>query len=96
MIFNRHRNRNNFNPRPREEGDICATLFPKKCGHFNPRPREEGDLLDGLTYERLAISIHALVKRATHGKSCRPTGVYFNPRPREEGDGRFLRFSREV
>ena len=38
-----------------------------------------------------SISIHALVKRATTGKTWNGNGKrYFNPRPREEGDKYFL------
>ena len=32
-----------FNPRPREEGDLLRPQFRCHRGHFNPRPREEGD-----------------------------------------------------
>ena len=40
----------NFNPRPREEGDIitlCAGALQK---YFNPRPREEGDVFEHVFY----------------------------------------------
>ena len=55
-----------FNPRPREEGDVFLRYGKIKKVYFNPRPREEGDfykaeLIDLTT----SISIHALVKRAT-------------------------------
>ena len=33
-----------FNPRPREEGDVAHTGTVSDVGNFNPRPREEGDL----------------------------------------------------
>ena len=33
----------NFNPRPREEGDVAHTGTVSDVGNFNPRPREEGD-----------------------------------------------------
>ena len=33
--------------------------------YFNPRPREEGDLIVFFNMQMTAISIHALVKRAT-------------------------------
>ena len=55
-----------FNPHPREEGDrFCKRLLIYRY-YFNPRPREEGDaeLVDVM--KEFAISIHALVKRATH------------------------------
>gem|GEM_PF-1607813 len=32
-----------FNPRPREEGDICVLCHRTHRRYFNPRPREEGD-----------------------------------------------------
>ena len=34
----------NFNPRPREEGDLSPTSNIQPAVDFNPRPREEGDL----------------------------------------------------
>ena len=36
--------RKNFNPRPREEGDYQVCGYVKGCKDFNPRPREEGDI----------------------------------------------------
>ena len=33
-----------FNPRPREEGDGSKKDISKPKLYFNPRPREEGDL----------------------------------------------------
>ena len=33
-----------FNPRPREEGDIYTQSGWCAADYFNPRPREEGDL----------------------------------------------------
>ena len=40
-----------------------------------------------LRQETRAISIHALVKRATpSGDASTLTALYFNPRPRKEGD----------
>ena len=55
-----------FNPRPREEGDKCGRRSFRLEVYFNPRPREEGDA--GLVLMMIGhhISIHALVKRATH------------------------------
>ena len=60
-----------FNPRPREEGDKTTTTTYQKTYNFNPRPREEGDannLADGMYID--SISIHALVKRATHPEAA--------------------------
>ena len=80
----------NFNPRPREEGDAMAILCLFLRSNFNPRPREEGDLrLLSTNLLTIAISIHALVKRATGYKFKRGCNtMHFNPRPREEGDGK--------
>ena len=33
----------NFNPRPREEGDLFSISSRILKSNFNPRPREEGD-----------------------------------------------------
>ena len=33
----------NFNPRPREEGDVTFKISRGVPSDFNPRPREEGD-----------------------------------------------------
>ncbi len=32
-----------FNPRPREEGDFLLSILSSPLPYFNPRPREEGD-----------------------------------------------------
>ena len=56
----------NFNPRPREEGDVAVSGVIVKGIHFNPRPREEGDKTPILIKADQNISIHALVKRATY------------------------------
>ena len=55
----------NFNPRPREEGDGSYRDNVGAPINFNPRPREEGDFHIGQTSGCKTISIHALVKRAT-------------------------------
>ena len=77
----------NFNPRPREEGDINSSSVVMFTRYFNPRPREEGDYEERGYFAIGGISIHALVKRATRYKQNKkkPFG-HFNPRPREEGD----------
>ena len=54
-----------FNPRPREEGDVLVFGFVMRFFNFNPRPREEGDTFITEYNKTIAISIHALVKRAT-------------------------------
>ena len=38
----KHQNAN-FNPRPREEGDVSPATATLSKGDFNPRPREEGE-----------------------------------------------------
>ena len=55
-----------FNPRPREEGDPFMSCIAVDQNHFNPRPREEGDPVISMRIFTADISIHALVKRATH------------------------------
>ena len=56
-----------FNPRPREEGDLLKPIKRLNIIYFNPRPREEGDDFCCWKLENYwDISIHALVKRATH------------------------------
>ena len=58
-----------------------------KRNYFNPRPREEGDEREDNMIVIGAISIHALVKRATLAQGTkRAVFEHFNPRPREEGD----------
>ena len=37
----------NFNPRPREEGDLLKGGYNELTTNFNPRPREEGDIIQG-------------------------------------------------
>ena len=37
---------NDFNPRPREEGDQVSQAIKVFGKYFNPRPREEGDGYD--------------------------------------------------
>ena len=54
-----------FNPRPREEGDIVNGIRDILDEDFNPRPREEGDVTHAQLALGVVISIHALVKRAT-------------------------------
>ena len=56
-----------FNPRPREEGDLLMTITAVYLiWYFNPRPREEGDSIRiSENVYQIIISIHALVKRAT-------------------------------
>ena len=68
--------REDFNPRPRKEGDIISygsLLYSKP--YFNPRPRKEGDSFGSLDIKRLGISIHALVKRATYQLPARLRGA---------------------
>ena len=54
-----------FNPRPRKEGDSSLRNGGRSGCYFNPRPRKEGDSEALQIFFKLAISIHALVKRAT-------------------------------
>ena len=65
---------NNFNPRPREEGDSVKVGDTIKINDFNPRPREEGDIIFKYFVLYNIISIHALVKRATLKTQRQPGG----------------------
>ena len=79
-----------FNPRPRKEGDSHFKKDRHRERYFNPRPRKEGDLINS-RYADITpgISIHALAKRATYADKYSPLMVdHFNPRPRKEGDER--------
>ena len=40
-----------FNPRPREEGDLCLCVICVIVLYFNPRPREEGDYRQQAVYQ---------------------------------------------
>ena len=44
-----------------------ATYSAEMSGNFNPRPHEEGDSGQIILDRLKKISIHALMKRATHG-----------------------------
>ena len=39
-----------FNPRPREEGDISPNFHKTITKYFNPRPREEGDYIASMPF----------------------------------------------
>ena len=45
MEFIKTDTRNDFNPRPREEGDSWHIYLSFLTFYFNPRPREEGDII---------------------------------------------------
>ncbi len=76
-----------FNPRPREGGDVIQGMRRRVTADFNPRPREGGDDTDRAICKVLSISIHAPAKGATNAaKSANCTRRDFNPRPREGGD----------
>ena len=56
----------NFNPRPRKEGDCRSNLCSLNCSLFQSTPSQRGRQLGKLEVEVLhRISIHALAKRAT-------------------------------
>ena len=44
-----------FNPRPREEGDIKAYQIVQRERYFNPRPREEGDLSQAASFSLTSL-----------------------------------------
>ena len=78
----------NFNPRPREEGDTYYTVLKKQANHFNPRPREEGDTLN-VTIVLLILNFNPRPREEGDVKSRIDLASdigYYNPRPREEGD----------
>ena len=54
-----------FNPRPREGGDVSQFACIIISKYFNPRPREGGDLWIAHKGEDGDISIHAPAKGAT-------------------------------
>ena len=60
---------------------MISTPHNRFHGYFNPRPREEGDvnLLGGRL--QTAISIHALVKRATLPEAVNPITLRFQSTP---------------
>ena len=93
-LFNAHclQHSSYFNPRPRKEGDQGCLRGYYSASHFNPRPRKEGDLQSLIKRLMItAISIHALVKRATEPlHNVSESYMYFNPRPRKEGDRELL------
>ena len=55
----------NFNPRPREEGDTKSTTFPSTKPISIHALVKRATNFCTVTGNRLIISIHALVKRAT-------------------------------
>ena len=54
-----------FNPRPREGGDMMAARHGRHFSNFNPRPREGGDAETLPISSTGAISIHAPARGAT-------------------------------
>ena len=85
-LFDRHGERNYFNPRPRKEGDLEETYDKFKTWDFNPRPRKEGDPLTGVLRLVYMISIHALAKRATVRAICETAaGLIFQSTPSQRG-----------
>ena len=63
----------NFNPRPREGGDLETAPLMVTCRYFNPRPREGGDRRVRVTHDIIVISIHAPARGATakmHSFTC--------------------------
>ena len=81
-----------FNPRPREEGDANIIIFVHNLGFISIHALVKRATRHKLTaLETVDISIHALVKRATVVSYIRRSlSDYFNPRPREEGDSKFI------
>ena len=83
----KHFTTKDFNPRPREEGDVTMSGVIVNGINFNPRPREEGDckLYDGFVnvgYFNPRPREEGDLPPSFSRRICR----HFNPRPREEGD----------
>ena len=78
----------NFNPHPREGGDIWVKKLTRTAIHFNPHPREGGDGFFAILFLLFrVISIHTPAKGVTLTASGRvPVITDFNPHPREGGD----------
>ena len=77
----------NFNPRPREEGDLLRYQLSQRTTYFNPRPREEGDERF-LMYSQEFIDFNPRPREEGDSQiGCKiDLIIHFNPRPREEGD----------
>ena len=77
----------NFNPRPREEGDLTNGIFINNMVHFNPRPREEGDEnhKDSPSGQR-NFNPRPREEGDVNSNDWQIFTRDFNPRPREEGD----------
>ena len=45
----------NFNPRPRKEGDAPASVNVAFAENFNPRPRKEGDCYNLLNQQKKKV-----------------------------------------
>ena len=77
----------NFNPRPREEGDLTEKSRSYPPSNFNPRPREEGDTYS--SQQSTLLRYFNPRPREEGDTDLSQFDVYpnnFNPRPREEGD----------
>ena len=73
--------RKNFNPRPRKEGDRRGMTGSTHTTSFQ----------SNASWDKIFISIHALVKRATEPPvNTKDLESNFNPRPRKEGDDAFI------
>ena len=59
-----------FNPRPREGGDMSRPALSSGISYFNPRPREGGDREIGPPEVFKIISIHAPARGATGARHC--------------------------
>ena len=84
---NKRKTVTDFNPRPREEGDVdFKNLLVNVIISIHALVKRATRFCHA-AFMLLTISIHALVKRATGlGIKVSAINLYFNPRPREEGD----------
>ena len=80
-----------FNPRPREKGDLRENFSVLLLWYFNPRPREKGDQSNRIlkTLQPRFQSTPSWKGRLAAYHHIGDFRCYFNPRPREKGDYHF-------
>ena len=80
--------KNDFNPRPHEEGDMYQGYIGTTPNGISIHALMKRATLSGSgLFLPVFISIHALMKRATiYILTFQTAQFYFNPRPHEEGD----------
>ncbi len=77
----------NFDPHPREGGDVQLPIHLRDKPHFDPHPREGGDVHIRQCREAGRISIHTPARGVTIAYDpSRRQPSNFDPHPREGGD----------